>query len=221
MFLPLPAFKKYWMPRSFSSLSVLSKHILVLLEKEEINANGAGKSLTSSGPLSECPGANLNHFYSKQLEHLLKTGYSLACPASVYWISVYNGVHQSKEWDSMFIHASFQIALFLQTLHMYISAQPACPLPYPMTDHSPITSVGSDHLLLTTWLDEQGVTGNAQTCPPLQLETGGGRQKHSMACQGRRALHPITPSQLLPLAKSGQLSGVAFGVRCFGRCQSL
>lgn len=40
--------------------------------------------LTPSGPLSECPGANLNHFYSKQLGHLLKRGYDLACLARVY-----------------------------------------------------------------------------------------------------------------------------------------
>lgn len=183
MFLSLPTFKKCWMLRSFSSLSVLSKQILVLLEKEEKNANSVGKSPTSSRPLSECPGANLNHFYSKQLEHLLKKGYNLACPASVYWISVYNG----KEQDSMFINASFQIELFLQKLHSYVSAQPAHSLQHLMTDHSPITSVGSDRGSWPHGSDEQGVTGNAQICHPLQLETGEGGQKHNMACQGRRS----------------------------------
>lgn len=40
--------------------------------------------LTPYGPLSECPGANPNHFYSEQLEHLLKRGYNFACLACVY-----------------------------------------------------------------------------------------------------------------------------------------
>ena len=37
-------FQEVLAANSFSSPSVLSKHILVLLEKEEKNANGAGKS---------------------------------------------------------------------------------------------------------------------------------------------------------------------------------
>lgn len=69
--------------------------------------------LTPSGPLSECPGANLNHFfYSKQLGHLLKRGYNLACLACVLNIYI-NGFHHrlSKEWASMIMNVSFQIGL--------------------------------------------------------------------------------------------------------------
>lgn len=49
-------FKEVPAARSFSSPSVLSKHILVLLEKEEKNANGIGKSPNSLWTFVRVPG---------------------------------------------------------------------------------------------------------------------------------------------------------------------
>lgn len=90
---------------------------------------------TPSGPLSECPGANLNHFfYSKQLGHLQKRGHNLACLAWVLNIYI-NGVHQrqSMEWVSMIMNVSFQIGLLLGAPWMSVLTLSTTPIPHDLS----------------------------------------------------------------------------------------
>ena len=92
--------------------------------------------LSPSGPLSECPGANLNLFFffnSKQLGHLLKRGYNLARQACILNIYIYiNGVPPETKYGMGFHDYECAFSdLIAPWRSLDVSAHPRPPTPIP------------------------------------------------------------------------------------------
>lgn len=160
---------------------------------------------TPSGPLSECPGANLNHFfYSKQLGHLQKRGYNLACLACVLNIYI-NGVHQrqSMEWVSMIMNVSFQIGLLLGAPWMSVlTLSTHSHTPWPITLQS-----FSQVLVICSWPNSSNAVRHWLEVLKHSSNSCGGAGKgrwisqlHTMGLAGKRQFDPKFLSSHLSLS---------------------